>query len=203
MGTSAYNYTPTLALLKAVQGVLSPVVLPDPYAAMGNAFEEVRVYSHNNIGQALQDLQVVSDRVVLVIPASFAHHNKTDGRNFTSRRTLEIILLIADKVIGGSDNEAALGGRDNPGMVFLTELAISTLIAAGDLGLPGNVCLEPTHGQPILLPFKDPNVADQVFAREAWGQTFSTPAGEVRVDRGRVRSMGPVPPAAFASTNPS
>ena len=203
MLTSSYQYLPTLALLKAVETTLQAVVLPDPYTAMGKAFEEVRVYAHNNIGQALQDLQVVSDRVALVIPAGFAHKNDSRDQVLTSRRTLDLVILVADRVIGGSDNEAAMGGKDNPGMVYLTELAITTLVNAGDFGLGANVCLEPTNGQPILLPFQDKNFGDQVFAREAWGQTYSTPAGEMRVDRGRRRPMGPAPAAAFATTNPS
>ena len=141
------------------------------------------------LGRRCRILLVVADRVALIIPTDFSHSNKLEGRNFTSRRTLEFVVLIADKVIGGTSNEAALGGPDNPGMMLLAELAI-TALAGADLGLPA-VCIEPMRGQPMLLGGKD--ATDQTFAREAWAQTFSIPAGEMRVDRGRARPLGPMP----------
>ncbi len=164
------NFTPTLDLLEAVRLKLAALDLPAPYTELGKAFEECRSYGHNAIGQALSDLQIVSDRVALVVPGGFEHVNERSGQVGTSRRTLEIIVLTADRVYGGNTAEAALGGPTNPGMVFLAELAINTLIAAGDFGLPGNIWMAPTRGQPLLLPAKDQN--NETFARECWGQTF-------------------------------
>ena len=182
-------YVPTLAILSAVRDLLKSLQLPDPYTALGDAFEDVRVYAHRNLGQALQDLFVTADRVALIIPTDFAHANKLEGRNMTSRRTLEFVLLIGDKIVGGNANEAALGGQDNPGMVLLAELAIDAL-AGADLGLP-SVIVEPVRGQPLLVG--NGQETDQTFAREAWAQTFSTPAGERRVDRGRPSRLAPIP----------
>ena len=189
--SSDQTYVPTLAILGAIQGLLEELQLPDPYTQLGNAFEDVRVYAHRNLGQALQDLFVTADRVALIIPTDFAHTNKLDGRNMTSRRTLELVLLIGDKIIGGNANEAAVGGQDNPGMVLLAELAINAL-AGADLGLPA-VILEPMRGQPLLVGGGQGNDGDATFAREAWAQTFTTPAGERRMDRGRPSRLAPIP----------
>lgn len=181
---------PTLAVLQGVQRTLSALTLPGPYTAMGKTFQDVRIYAHRNLGQALQELLVVEDRVALVVPTDFSHDNKTDGRNLLSRRTLEFVVLIADRVIGGGANEAALGGQDNPGMILLTELVINALIGL-DLGL-ASVVIQPMRGQPLMLGGQQEG-SDQMFAREAWAQTFSIPAGEMRVDRGRARALGPMP----------
>lgn len=180
-------FLPTLAVLEAVKALLAAMTLPEPYTGMGNAFQDVRIYAHKNLGQALSDLLVVHDRVALIIPVEFVHNNKVEGRNLTSRRSLEIVVLVADRVIGGTANEAAVGGQDNPGMILLTELLINAL-SGQDLGLPAAV-VEPGRGQPMMIG--DPK--DETFAREAWAQTFTIPAGEMRVDRGRARSLGPLP----------
>ena len=182
-------FLPTLAVLQAAQQTLAALTLPDPYTKMGKAFEDVRIYAHKNLGQALQDLLVVSDRVALLIPTEFDHANRMEGRNFTSRRTLDFVVLVTDRIIGGTANEAAVGGQDNPGMILLSELMINALTGQ-DLGLP-SVLLEPGRGQPLLVG--GGTNGDATFAREAWAQPFTTPAGEMRVDRGRARALSPLP----------
>ena len=183
-------YLPTLAVLQGVKQTLGALMLPDPYTGMGKTFQDVRVYAHKNLGQALQDLLVVADRVALIVPTDFSHANKLDGRNFTSRRTLEFVVLIGDRVVGGTSNEAALGGPQNPGMVLLAELAI-TALAGADLGLPA-VCIEPMRGQPMLLGASGQN-ANETFAARLGHKPFPSPQARCALIAAGARPLGPLP----------
>jgi hypothetical protein len=183
-----YGFIPTLTLLQAVRAAVAAITLPAPFS--GAAFAETRLYAHENLTQALRDLLVFEDRVCLIIPTAARHENTESGRFLQCRRETEFALLVCDRVYGGQfDAEAALGNADTPGMIALAELTIGAL-AGQSLDLP-SVCLKPGAGEPFRLTSAE---RDEAPGRECWAQTFTTSAGEVRVDRRAVIPSRPFSP---------
>ena len=170
-------YTPTLDLLQAVKGEVENIQLPAPLE--GTAFASVQVYAHENLVGAMSDLLVFEDRACFIVPTSNRYTNQREGRVLTSQRETEFVLLITDRVYGGKfDAEALLGNTETPGIVRLQELVV-TALTGQSLDLK-NVCLLPSTGEPFRIAKADQEANE---GRECWAQPFTTPAGEMRVDR--------------------
>ena len=176
-----YGFVPTLTLLQKVQAALEGLQLGAPFTP-GPAFAKVHAYAHENLAQAMQDLLIFDDRACLIVPTGTSHTNQREGRVFTARQETEFVLLICDRVYGGQfEAEALLGNADTPGMVALADLVVAAL--SGQSFDLAPVCLQPTGGQPI--PLSPTQRAALREGRECWAQTFTTPTGEIRVDRPR------------------
>lgn len=186
------TYLDTQSLLRGVERALNALPLRavpgfEARPEAERAFNEVRLYAHESLEAAIRDLHTFEDRLCFVIPAGISFANDAAGRQVKSRPTAEFVLLLADRDFGDRA-AAAVGSPETPGVIALGDLVIRELIGA-DLGLP-YVCLLPGDGQPFTLGAREQ--AD-LPGREVWAQQFSTPVGELRVQRGRPGSH-PVPP---------
>lgn len=167
-------YLTTKTLLAAIKSALEALTLEGSTTRL---FELVEYYDSQRLGEALEKLIIVKQRVCFVVPSSDAYENVISGRIAVSTRTTEIDLLIADRD-WLSGQEAVFGGTstDKPGILAMKDIVVSAL-AGQPLALEG-VSMLPIGGSPITLREQE---AKDTPGRECWVQTFETRAGSTRV----------------------
>ena len=159
----------TNALLTALKGKIAAI----PLEAYGDEplIETVELYHNRDIGQAMADLLIFKQRVCLIVPTGWKHENNDQGSGVTSRRMLEVGLLIADRAYTKAGDPAAFGGDKNAGVFAMAEKVIDALLA---VDLSGYGSALPGDGDAALVSDakKQPDTT-----RVAWVQQLLIPAG--------------------------
>lgn len=133
-------------VLAALKEQLEPLKLADDVTA---AFERIEIFDEENLMEAFKRLLVGDQRTCLIIPLT-ARWDQNAGENpRTVRRTLPVVLLISDQVIG--DRTAALfGGAANPGAYGLSAIAVPA-VTGQLIANPGGVVCTPVNESVVIV----------------------------------------------------
>lgn len=147
-------------------------------------FQEVGIYSRPNLTAALADLLAFEDRFCAVVPIGDEHEflSKAEGVRAinTVRRHSAFTLLISDRDFGSRQEAFAGDEEDSPGVIGLKDIVVDALTGQ-DLG-HSELKFLPEEGAPFFVAdtIREGQALDDLSGRDAWQQTFLTPAGTYR-----------------------
>lgn len=146
------------------------------------AFGEVRRYSSTDLADAFKTMLMSQQRVALVIYSGGQWEDAGSPRQVVSRRTLDVSVLVSDRV-HGSHEQAVFGGPSNPGALALKDIAADTLTGRL-LPNPNGVDCLPTTEDLITIE----ETSKQQPGRVAALVEFFVAGGYLRADP----SVGPI-----------
>lgn len=136
------------------------------------AFERVALFPAERFEEALAALlETASFRVALIIPVVYGRQTRREGSLLKTLRSLEFVVIAADRVVGDFDAAAAFSDTaiTNPGSMGLCD-AVAQILDGQDLGIP-RVALEPGDAQPLSVSSTAGN------GRSAMAMTYRTSLG--------------------------
>ncbi len=166
------SLVPAKTLLAALKAKIGEIKL-DADSGDTPLFERVETYGNKRLGQALVDLVIAKDRVCLIVPTGLRRIHEDGGPSVTSKRFLEVDLLIADRAIVRSAQAAVVGDDKTIGTLELAERVETALINI-DLTSYGPAIFDDGAQQEITTAEQK-----QMPGRETWIQTLLIPAGIV------------------------
>ncbi len=164
----------TITIMEALKARLASLPL-DESGGEERLFEVVEYYGAHDLVEALQELIVTKQRVALIVPQGWDHDNQRDGVSMRSVRKTNFDVFFADRAFVKKTGAGLVGGEKNVGIIAMADRVVANLSAA-PFALP-ELVFEPEDGAPIVLTKDEKKAAP---GREAWAQSFSCYAGEVR-----------------------
>lgn len=162
------SFIATLSILDALKAHLTALEISAGVAA----FQAVEYYSQPRLIQALQDLRVHKNRVCLIVPDDEVFENELSGRILITRRTKQVIILLADRQVGRRQDASTGNDSGTYGVETLGFCAMDELTGLS-LGLAG--CrIRPTSAGPVTIEGTD---REKATGREAWRIELDIEAG--------------------------
>ena len=150
------NRQGTAAIIAALVTALQAVQLP---AAGGAAFQRVEFFDSEKLAEALKALFITEQRVCVVVPLEERFESVLQQPRLLVKRTLPVLLLISDRVLGESQRKIALLGSAagpviTPGAEGLVDLVLPAVTGLL-LPNPGGVLCEPVDSCVMTIADKD------------------------------------------------
>jgi len=141
-------------IVAAIQTAVGGVKLPDGRWGsvapnLTPAFERVELFDSEQIVEAFRYLIITEQRVCVIVPMDEQFETITEKQKLLSRRMLQVMLLISDRVHGS--RKAALWGDDvTPGALNLMELVLPAITGLV-LPNPDGVIAEPVSSSVLSV----------------------------------------------------
>ena len=145
-------------------------------------FQDVRVYSNQDVAEALKRTLAYDDRVCFLVPSHDAHTSEKKGYELTVSRITQIGMILLDRNYNRFDRAALTGSDTQLGTVEMKDQLLD-LFTGQDLGLGQPVRMEPGESLPVLIVDSD---KPKLKGREAWSIDWQTDAGKVTTRRDRM-----------------
>ncbi len=145
-------------------------------------FQDVRVYSNQDVAEALKRTLAYDDRVCFLVPSHDAHTSEKKGYELTVSRITQIGMILLDRNYNRFDRAALTGSDSQLGTVEMKDQLLD-LFTGQDLGLGQPVRMEPGESLPVLIVDSD---KPKLKGREAWSIDWQTDAGKVTTRRDRM-----------------
>ena len=145
-------------------------------------FQDVRVYSNQDVAEALKRTLAYDDRVCFLVPSHDAHTSEKKGFELTVSRITQIGMILLDRNYNRFDRAALTGSDTQLGTVEMKDQLLD-LFTGQDLGLGQPVRMEPGESLPVLIVDSD---KPKLKGREAWSIDWQTDAGKVTTRRDRM-----------------
>lgn len=146
-----------------------------PLEETGNTeplFERVEIYANKDLGAALAELVITKQRVLLIVPTGIRRDREpSGGGQVLVKRHLLCDLLVSDRSYFRAGQRAIAGGDKNIGTLEMVE-RFEAALEGYELTPYGECQLQ--DSTPLELTAADKTT------REAWIQTLTIPAGDIR-----------------------
>jgi len=156
MSVTVSTRQPTSAIINAIIAAVTAVQLPD---AGGVAFQRVAFFDSEKLVDAFKFLFITEQRVCVIVPLEERFETVVQQPQLTVKRTLPVMILVSDRVLGDAQRTIALLGSNagpviTPGAQGLMELV---LLAVTGLLLPnpGGVLATPQSSCVMTISDKD------------------------------------------------
>jgi len=148
MNSATAHFAATGDIVSALKTQVQKVKLADGSA---NAFQRVELFDSESLLEAFQLLVISEQRICLIVPLTEQWKTETSVRKILTRRTVNVALLISDRVLG--NRNTALFGDGTAATPGAHKLAALTLpLVTGQLLVnPGGVVCTPSHSDVIIV----------------------------------------------------